>query len=316
MRFGYYFLSQTVATVLTLSLFASIAHTASAGGDATTGGPAGNTLPPHPRLLLDADGLAQLKERIATQPWAKASWDEITSVADKSLASPVELPPRGGNWSHNYVCPIHGARLSQGRKIGPWQWEHICPVGPHTLHGDPGKATLDFDGNAIAATHARLAQLIVENGLVFQMTGDARHAAKAREILLAYADRYLGYPLHDNQGRPGKGGRVASQSLTEADWLITFTQGADLVWTTLSEADRAAIADKVLRPALQEIILPHPLGIHNIQCHHNSAIGLVGLLLGDEKLIARAIDDPANGYRHQMEEGVLGDGMWREGSSG
>jgi hypothetical protein len=33
-------------------------------------------------------------------------------------------------------------------------------------------------------------------------------------------------------------------------------------------------------------------------------------------LIATAIDDPVTGYRQQMEKGVLGDGMWIEGSSG
>ena len=304
-------LLRTLTAVLTLNFMVSTAAAASAiaGQDVSP-------LPPHPRLLLNAGGIAQLQQRIATQPWARESWDKLQTAAEKNLAHPVELPPRGGNWSHNYVCPTHGARLKQGRKIGTWQWEHVCPIGPHTLLGDPSKATLDFDGNAIAAAHGRLAEEIVDLGLVFQVTGDARYAAKAREILLAYASRYLAYPLHDNAGKPKRGGHVASQSLTEASWLTTFTQGADLVWTTLNETDRAAIADQVLLPALKEIILPRRLGIHNIQCHHNSAIGLVGFLLGDEKLIATAIDDPANGYRQQMEKGVLGDGMWTEGSSG
>jgi hypothetical protein len=273
-------------------------------------------LPPHPRLLLDAAGVAELKQRIATAPWAKAAWADLKSSADRRLGQSVELPPRGGNWSHNYVCPTHGARLSQGKQLGPWEWEHTCPVGKHVLRGDPSRGTLDFDGNAIAGIHGRLAQQVVEHGLVFQVTGDTRHASRARAILLAYAGRYLQYPAHNNQGRPGPGGRVASQSLSEAGWLTTFTQGADLVWTTLSEADRAAITDKVLRPALQESVLPRRLGIHNIQCHHNSAIGSVGFLLGDEALIAAAIDDPKHGYRLQMEKGVLADGMWTEGASG
>jgi hypothetical protein len=312
MHMGCLFLPRAFATVLTLTLITSSANSESPPSD----GRADKTLPPHPRLLLNAEGIAQLKQRIAAAPWAKASWSSIEADSAKALAGPVELPPRGGNWSHNYVCPEHGARLKQGRQLGPWQWEHRCPVGPHTLRGNPAKASHDFDGNAISAVHARLAKQIVDHGLVYQVTGDARHAARAREILLAYADRYTGYPLHDNQGKPGRGGRVASQSLTEAGWLTTFTQGADLVWTTLSEADQAAIADKVLRPALDDIILPRRLGIHNIQCHHNSAIGLVGFLLGDETLIARAIDDPVRGYHQQMEKGVLGDGMWTEGSSG
>lgn len=273
-------------------------------------------LPAHPRLLLDASGIAELKQRIATAPWAKASWADLKSSADRRLDQPVELPPRGGNWSHNYVCPTHGARLSQGKQLGPWQWEHTCPVGRHVLRGDTAEGRLDFDGNGIAGAHGRLAQQVVDHGLIFQVTGDARHAAKARQILLAYAGRYLTYALHNNQGKPGPGGRVASQSLSEAGWLTTFTQGADLVWTTLSDADRAAIAEKVLQPALKESVVPRKLGIHNIQCHHNSAIGSVGFLLGDETLIATAIDDPKNGYRIQMDKGVLADGMWTEGASG
>jgi oligo-alginate lyase len=276
-----------------------------------------NSLPPNPRLLLNADGIAALKERIAAAPWAAAAWKELKARADKDLEKPIVLPPRGGNWSHNYVCPEHGARLKQGRQIGPWQWEHICPVGDHVLVGDPTRATHDFDGNAIAGIHANYAREVIDDGLIYQVTGDKRYAAHAREILLAYADRYLSYPVHDNQGRPGgRGGHVASQSLTEASWLIDTTQGADLVWDTLSESDRSAIADKMLRPALNEIIIPQKYGVHNIQCRENSAIGLVGFLLNDPGLIALAIDNPQYGFRAQMERGVLPGGFWLEGSTG
>ena len=185
--------------------------------------------PVHPCLLLSSNGVAELKARIALAPWARVSWSELKAGAERSLAKPIELPPRGGNWSHNYVCPIHSARLSQGKQIGPWQWEHICPVGNHVLRGDPSRATTDFDGNGIAGVHGHYAQQVVEDGLVFQVEGDARYARKAAGILLAYANRYLAYPLHDNQGRPGRGKRVASQSLTETSWLIDIAQGADLI---------------------------------------------------------------------------------------
>src|SRR5690242_4406489 len=112
-----------------------------------------NALPEHPRLLLSQEGITALKQRIAVAPWAAASWKDLKARVDRELTKPIELPPRGGNWSHNYVCPEHGARLKQGKQIGPWQWEHICPVGNHVLRGNPAKATLDFDGNAIAAIH-------------------------------------------------------------------------------------------------------------------------------------------------------------------
>jgi oligo-alginate lyase len=273
-------------------------------------------LPPHPRLLLNSNGIVELKNRINTVTWAKASWAELKRSADSALARPIELPPRGGNWSHNYVCPTHSARLTQGKQIGPWQWEHICPVGHHILQGDPSKAALDFDGNAIAGVHGKFAQQAVNYGLLFQVTGEVRYAQKAGEILQAYAKRYLEYPMHDNQGKPGRGGRVASQSLTEASWLIEIAQGADLVWSTLSEGERRAIAEQLLRPALEQVLFPTHYGIHNIQCRLNSAIGLVGLLLDDAQLVSKAIDDPKNGFRQQLAQGVREDGMWIEGSSG
>jgi hypothetical protein len=206
--------------------------------------------------------------------------------------------------------------LTQGKQIGPWQWEHICPAGHHILHGDPSKAALDFDGNAIAGVHGKYAQQLINYGLLFQVTGEVRYAQKGDEILLAYANRYLEYPMHDNQGKPGRGGRVASQSLTEASWLIDIAQGADLVWSTLSEGERQAIAEKLLRPALEQVLFPTHYGIHNIQCRLNSAIGLVGFLLDDAKLVTKAIDDPKNGFRQQLAQGVREDGMWIEGSGG
>ena len=157
-----------------------------------------------PSLLLDAADVAALKQRVAG-PFA-AQWKEYKAEVDDALKKPVELPPRGGNWSHNYVCPEHGARLRQGRKIGDWQWEHTCPVGPHTLKGgDPSKPTTDFDGNGIAGVHMGYAEGLVGLGMAYQVTGDRKYADRAREILLAYADKYATYPFHNNWGRSTAG---------------------------------------------------------------------------------------------------------------
>lgn len=277
-------------------------------------------LPPHPRLLLNRDGIARFKEKITQEPW-RAQWVKSLKAMDKAARKKVELPPRGGNWSHNYVCPEHGARLTQGRRIGPWQWEHKCPVGPHIRLGDKSKATLDHDGNGIAGVHADNAEMLRDLGLAWQVTGERRYADAARALLLAYAEKYLQYPRHDNQGKPvrkkGTGGRIASQSLTEASWLIPMTQGADLIWETLSAAERQAVTARLLRPALDETVLNNSKKptIHNIQCRRNSAVGLVGLLLGDRVLIDHAIDG-IHGYRANMAQGVQADGVWYEGSWG
>ena len=274
------------------------------------------TLPPHPRLLFNADGLARLKARTESPDWS-AQWKAFQSRYDARLKDPIDLPPRGSNWFHWYVCPTHGARLTTGKQIGKWQWEHICPVGHELVPSDPSRPDRDFDGCVLSGTHSRYSSEIQADGILYAITQDDRYATRARDILLAYADRYLSYPLHTTKGEAKiGGGRLSPQTLDESVWLIPVAQGADLIWDTLSDADRRTITDKLLLPAARDVILAHKLPVHNIQCWKNSAVGLTGLLLGDTALISAAIDDPDRGYRVQMAKGVQADGAWYEGAWG
>lgn len=275
------------------------------------------SLPPHPRLLLSAQGVEAMKSRIQQFDWARARWEAIKKSADSLLKEEVVLPPRGANWYHWYACPVHGCSLQTGKQIGQWQWEHKCPVGGEILRSDPTKPSTDYDGCVLHQPHDKLSRGVLDLGLAYQVTGDARYAAKAREILLAYAEKYLTYPLHNTRGEAKiGGGRVGSQNLDESTWLIPLCQGADLVWQALCQSDRDAIANGLLLPAAKEVIQPGPHGIHNIQNWRNSAMGLVGFLLGDKDLIRYAIDNPDTGFRSQMEKGVTADGQWWEGAWG
>src|SRR5271157_2381064 len=136
----------------------------------------------HPRLLFDAAGIARLKQRVEATPWSER-WLRLRASVDRGLSEKIELPPRGGNWAHWYVCPKHGARLTTGKRIGPWQWEHICPVDGEILHGDPSRADRDFDGVTINNTHSRYASAVRDAGILFQVTGEPQYADRARDIL-------------------------------------------------------------------------------------------------------------------------------------
>ena len=280
---------------------------------AQTGAP---ELPKHPRLLFNAEGIARLKARSQDPAWS-AQWKSIVSRADGALSQKIVLPPRGGNWWHWYVCPKHGARLTTGKQIGEWEWEHTCPVDHEVLHGDATRPDRDFDGCMIGGAHDRYAREVLNAGLAYQVTGDDRYAKRGRDILAVYADRYLTYPLHDIHGEPRiGGGRVQPQTLDEAGWLISLAQGADLLWDTIPEAQRQVLAEKIFLPAARDVILAHRMGIHNIQNWKNSAVGLTGFLLGDTALIHAAIDDPDRGFRVQQAKGVQADGVWFEGAWG
>ncbi len=274
------------------------------------------SLPAHPRLLFSADGIAHLKPRTLDPAWSP-QWKTFQARYDARLKDKIELPPRGSNWGHWYVCPKHGARLTTGKQLDKWQWEHICPVDHELVKSDPSRPDRDFDGCVLAGIHDRYAREVQADGILYQVTRDDRYWKRGRDILLAYADRYLSYPLHNIKGEPKiGGGRLSPQTLDESVWLIPAAQGADLFWDQLSDTDRQIIADKLFLPAARDVILPHHLPIHNIQCWKNSAVGLTGLLLGDTALIQAAIDDPDRGYRVQMSKGVQTDGVWHEGAWG
>ncbi len=275
------------------------------------------SLPEHPRVLFNREGIDALRKRVEECEWAKKRWRTLLQNGAEWLNENIVLPPRGGNWYHYYACPEHGAALRTGKRIGEWQWEHICPVDNKIFRSDPSRPEQDYDGCVLMGVHNQLASRLRDLGILYQVTGDQRYARKAREIAIFYAERYASYPLHTIRGeaRIG-GGKVGPQTLDEAVWLIPMAQGVDLIRDILSDAERELLAQKLFLPAAREVILSHQMGVHNIQCWKNSAVGLTGFLLGDEDLIQKAIHDPERGYWTQMRKGVTADGMWWEGAWG
>ena len=262
------------------------------------------SLPPHnhPTLLVTKDAIAAIKAKVARHDWAKKSYEKLVAEADAWLKRPVELPDRGGQWWHWYSCPKCGSRL---HTLGPTK--HECRTCGKVYSGEP------YDTVVLSRIHSDLAKAVETLGLAFQLSGEKRYAAKAAEILFAYADRYLTYKRHTTRGQDRVGGgRVGPQTLDESTWLIPVVRGYDLVWETLSEEERRTIEGKLLRPAA-ELIVEHRIGIHNIQCWKNSAVGLVGICLDEPRFLADAVTS-GRGIHAQLKRGILDDGMWFEGS--
>jgi len=262
-------------------------------------------LPDHPRLLLTKDSLVEIRQRMEKQPWAKNAFEKAKRNADGYLNEPVSLPDRGGQWPLWYACKKDAGKL---RAESPTR--HVCTLCSEAYSGWP------YDDVIIGNTHNKYATALRDCGLVYQLTGQKPYADKAKEILLAYAQKYLTYPLHNNDNQPKVGGgRMMSQTLDESIWMIPVAQGADLIWDTLSDQEREAAARGLFLPAA-EVIRSHKMKVHNIQCFKNTAVGLIGFLLGDSALISDAIAAPEYGYLTQMARGVSPDGVWYEGSWG
>jgi hypothetical protein len=102
-------------------------------------------------------------------------------------------------------------------------------------------------------------------------------------------------------------------TLDESTWLIPLCWAFDVLGDGLSPVQRAAIADRFLAPAGEYLMAHHRGSISNFACWNNAAIGTVGLVLGRDDLARFAISGPF-GFDAQLRAGVLGDGLWFEGS--
>ena len=256
-------------------------------------------------LLVSRAEIRAARKKADKHAWARAALKQLVADAEAALARPVKIPDRGGQWTHWYSCPKDGVGL---RTDSPT--EHRCPRCGTVYRGDP------YDAVVITREHSAWSRAVRDLGLAFRFTGRAEFARRAGEILTGYADRYAKYPRHNTRGedRVG-GGKLLAQTLDESVWLIPVAWGYSLVRDTLPEDARRHIENDLL-VAAAEVIREHKMGIHNIQCWKNSAVGLVGFVTGKDELVREAIDDPERGFRVQIAKGVTEDGLWYEGSLG
>lgn len=256
-------------------------------------------------LLIDEAGIQAARAKAQKAPWARRALDELLARAGGHLRELPAIPDRGGAWLHWYVCRRDGATLET---VSPT--EHRCPACGTLYQGEP------YDSVVVTGVHVRLSAAARDLGLAFRLTGRMEFARRAGEILLGYADRYRAYPRRNIFGEDKVGGgRVMPQTLDESTWLIPLTWAYALVRDTIAEEQRRHVEDNLLLPAA-ELIREHRMGIHNIQCWKNSAVGLVGLVTGRQELLQEALEDPERGFRAQIARGVTAEGLWWEGSLG
>lgn len=259
--------------------------------------------PGAPCLLFHASGLEASRRALRTEEGARW-WASFVKKADWSLAQPVDLPPRGGQWWHYYSCASCGAALTTKSRT-----EHVCKACGKVFTGWP------YDDVAFFFEHNQLAANVYRLGLAYALSGEGRYAKGAAAILLAYAGRYLDYPLHDTKGKPlSGGGHVLPQVLDEAVWLIKMLCGYDCVRAALGQEERSRIEEGLLRPAAAYIKSVNH-GIHNHECWHLAAYGMAGIVLGLPEFVYDALHG-RTGLLQQLRQGTMPEGPWYEGAWG
>jgi hypothetical protein len=260
-----------------------------------------------PCLILKEDDISVVQEKIRSHAWAQKAYQKLLDGARTRVASRITIPERGGQWGHWYACQSCGTRLTTESPT-----VHRCPSCGLVNSGEP------WDSVPLTPIHNGLSEAIRNLGVCYALSGERHFAEKAAEILTGYADQYPKYPVRDHnlETDTAWATKVSWGTLGESVWLIPVCCGYDLIRHAgvLSPAEHQAIREQLLRPAAK-LILKHNIGIHNIQCWHNCAIGMAALMLRDPDLLDFAVEGEV-GIRQQIAQGVRPDGLWHEGSWG
>ncbi len=265
----------------------------------------------HPFVACNAEELGRLRAAYQGEGPEKAVVASYVGQADARLGGPVVFPPRGGQHNQWYQCQSCQMGL---RTVD--DTHHKCPKCGTVYSGPP------YDDVIFSHRHGANLRRALDAAWAYALTSEQKYARDAAEILLGYAERYRQYPYHSaslealtSWGRRA-GGHLYEQTLNEAVTMATQIAPAyDLVHDALTAREREAVRDGLLRPMLENID-KNKAGKSNWQSWHNAAMIAGGALLGEAAWVEKAIEDPDNGFRRQMDISVSQEGMWYENSWG
>ncbi len=149
----------------------------------------------------------------------------------------------------------------------------------------------DMAGGYTHERHKRNFFLMQKAGNLYQITGEERYAEYVRQMLLAYAKLYPTLGLHPTH-RSYATGKIFWQCLNDANWLVYVSQAYDCIYDYLPAEERALLERDLFRPMADFLSVENPQffnRIHNHSTWGNAAVGMIGLVMGDDELVQRAL---------------------------
>ena len=149
----------------------------------------------------------------------------------------------------------------------------------------------DYSGGYTHERHKRNYLMAQQAGALFQILGEEQYAEYVRDMLFQYEAMYRDLPLHPKT-RSYARGKLFWQCLNDANWLVFMSQAYDAIYEWLSEDERKALEENLFRPFADHISVDSPKffnRIHNHGTWGNAAVGMIGLVMGDDELVNRAL---------------------------
>jgi hypothetical protein len=244
--------------------------------------------------------LERLQTRAASPGFAPAI-ERLRQEEADFLKLRLAVPELPGGYYHDYVCPEHGAQLIF-RADSPHA--HACPADRRVFEGaiyDAAWRWFVNHENAEAALRCAVLRRV-----------DGGREEALRGILLGYADRYAQYALTPRAG--DNPGIATYTTLDESAWIVPLAWAFDLASDAFSPSERQCLVRRLFLPAAEHLLKRHYPLVHNFGCWHNAAIAILARVSNRPDLLEWAIHGPL-GQRAQLNQGMLADGYWFEGST-
>ena len=149
----------------------------------------------------------------------------------------------------------------------------------------------DYSGGYTHERHKRNFLIAQKAGALFQILEEEEYAVYVRDMLFQYEAMYRELPLHPKT-RSYARGKLFWQCLNDSNWLVYMSQAYDMIYDFLSAEERATLDENLFRPFADHISIDSPQffnRVHNHSTWGNAAVGLIGLVMGDDELVDRAL---------------------------
>ena len=255
--------------------------------------------------MVTAEELAARRQVVSGSPDLQALVSYLRQCARPVLERMPPIPEHKALLSTDGgVCPDDGTALT----FDPWSpAEHRCPRCGKTWRGERhDRHWARYQHLWLAERAAHLAALAAIGG-----ADDAPAAARARDILTAYPERYWRYPNRDNVLGPS---RLFFSTYLESLWVCNYVAAAVLLRGAGRLDDAAARGVNQVAEEAATLIGDYDEAFSNRQTWNNAALAAVAVWFEDEELAQRVIEGPTGLLAHLMR-GYGRDGMWYEGEN-
>jgi oligo-alginate lyase len=161
--------------------------------------------------------------------------------------------------------------------------------------------------------------LMFNSGILYNLTGDAKYATLVKNMLLKYAALNPALKNHP-QATSSSPGRIFWQALNDANWMVYAGMAYDLVYNSLTVAERKTIEEGAFKPEVD--FFTKDLKdwfnlIHNHAVWACAGVGIIGIATNNQNYIDMAMKgsdkNGKSGFIALMDNLFSPDGYYTEG---